>query len=244
MHPYQKGYSVLPQLEKLDQSPFVRDENYDHYIAEKKKACENQQVYLSNNTFLLSRVLTRLQDIVKEHADWVKKPYTFSNIAMQLQEDIAVHSAFNGRDCLEATHICFPSSWRPEEKIGKPLSEIHASIPGINLDNSYKIAELASKQGPFQRFVWSPIFEDKINFHPDLPKAEFNPKKPFIKVKVEKQITYPLPELGCFLFILRQYIVDPILPDLYKACAGMTDEQKKYKGIKDNFLQYLGKLYA
>ena len=77
-------------------SPFHRDESYDYFIAEKKKACETQQVYLSENTFLLSRVLNRLQDIVKEHAEWVKPPYSFSNIAMQLQEDIAVHSAFNG----------------------------------------------------------------------------------------------------------------------------------------------------
>ncbi len=241
MNPYKNGYSVLPQLERLEleESPFHRDENYDHYIEEKKKACKSQQVYLLHNIFLTSRVLSYLEDLINIHANWVKPPYTLDNIAMQLQEDIAIHSAINGKDSLEATHICFPSGWRPEEKIGRPLSEIHAPIPGMNLSNSYKLAETASQQGPFKRFVWSPVFENKINFHPDLPKQKFNPSNPFVKVKVEKQITIPIPKLNCFIFILRQYLVDPVFPDLHNACAGMTPEQRKYKNIDERFLQYL-----
>ena len=236
-HPYKKGYSVLPQLEKLEESPFEMDFNYDYYIDEKKKAIRSQKVHLINNCD--HNIFYYLEEFVKEHANWVNPPYTLNNIAMQLQEDIAIHRIKDGRDWLAATHICFPSSWRPEKKIGKPLSEIHAPIPGMSLDNSYKLAEMATQKGPFRRFVWSPIFERKINFHPSLPKAKFQKENPFVMVKVEKQITWPLPQFNAFIFILRQYLVQPVLSDLYAACVKMTQEQKQYKGVDQDFIDHM-----
>ncbi|NIP30629.1 MAG: hypothetical protein GTN59_08750, partial [Candidatus Dadabacteria bacterium] len=37
-HPYKKGYSTLPQLEKLTESPFDIDVYYTDYIGEKQRA--------------------------------------------------------------------------------------------------------------------------------------------------------------------------------------------------------------
>lgn len=228
-HPYKQGYNVLPALEKLEEKPFDKDIFYNHYIEEKRKALKTQKVFLYQDCD--HRILYALKDFVKENAPWVEAPYTLNNIAMQVQEDIAIHRIRDGRDWLAATHICFPSGWRPEKKIGRPLNEIHAPIPGMNLNNGYKLAEAASQRGPFRRFVWSPIYERKINFHPDLPKKPFDSNNPVILVKVEKQITWPLPELNAFFFILRQYIVEPDLPALFKACDEMNDDERRYKGV-------------
>ena len=236
-HPYKKGYSVLPALEKLEENPFHIDVFYDHYIKEKKKALKRQKVHLFQECD--HKILFALEDFVKEYADNVDPPYTLHNVAMQLQEDIAIHRIKDGRDWLAATHVCFPSGWRPEQKIGKPLDEIHAPIPGMNLKNGYRIAEASVKNGPFRRFVWSPVYERKINFHPDLSKKQFDINNPTILVKVEKQITWPLPELNAFFFILRQYIVEPELPDLLKACEEMDDNQKRYKGVTNEFISYM-----
>lgn len=237
-HPYQKGYSTLPQLEKLPECepPFYCDEDYEYFIRQKYIAEATRRVEFIHDCD--KEIIYTITNFIKDQAEWVEA-YSLFSIAFQIQEDIAIHRIKDGKDWLAYANICFPSSWRPEEKIGRSFAEIHAPVAGMNLSNSYKLAEAASQRGPFKRFVWSPIFEYKINFHPDNPKKKFDPDNPFIKVKVERQITWPFPELNCFLFIIRQYIVDPILPALYDACLGMTDEQKRYKEIDDNFLNYL-----
>lgn len=238
-HPYKKEYSVLPNLEKFSGSPFHKDVFYEEYVQQKNSVTQkrNPVFYYRIN----KAILDYTGSFIGQNCDWVKPPYTFENACMQLQEDIAIHRVdrSNESDWLAATHICFPSSWRPEEKIGKCLAEIHQPIPGMNLKNSYKLAETSSRLGPFQRFVWSPIFEKRLDFHPDNPKQEFDPKNPKIYVKVEKQITWPIPEFDAFIFILRQYIVEPDLVDLYRTCNKMTPEQRAYKGISQEFLDFL-----
>lgn len=238
-HPYKSKYSVRPQLEKLTDPAFHFDFDYDYYIDEKRKALTSQKVHLFHECD--HKILYHLEEFVKEHAPWVNPPYSLHNIAMQVQEDIAIHRVKDGKDWLAATHICFPSSWRPEEKIGKSFAEIHSPVPGMDLRSSYKIAQACTKSGPFRRFVWSPIFENKINFHPNLPKAKFNPDNPYVIVKVEKQITWPLPQFDAFIFLLRQYLVAPDLKCLYRTCSAMDKDQKKYKGIEQNFLDWMEK---
>jgi len=242
LHVYKNGYSTLPQLEKLEGSPFHFDFNYDYYIEEKRKAVRSgQKVHLLHNCD--HKILFGLEDFIKQHAEWVNPPYTLQNIAMQVQEDMAIHRVKDGRDWLAATHICFPSSWRPEQKVGRPLAEIHSPIPDMNLENSYKIAEACTKSGPFRRWVWTPVFEEnKINYHPSLPKKKFDIKNPNIYVKVEKQITWPLPEFNAFIFILRQYIVRPEIEYLYEACNDMNEKQRQYKGVTKEFLEYMENL--
>ena len=238
-HPYKKGYNVLPSLEKLEEEPFGRDVFYKHYIEEKRKALLTQKVFLLNN--INNEIFSAFADFIQEHGpDWIDPPYTLANVAMQVQEDIAIHRIEDGRDWLAATHICFPSGWRPEEKIGRPLDEIHEPIPGMNLSNGYRLAEAASQRGPFRRFVWTPIYEYKINFHPDLPKKPFDRKNPLVYVKVEKQITWPVPELGAFFFILRQHVIEPDLQKLFKACDEMDEDQKAYKGVTQELIDTMG----
>jgi len=238
-HPYKKGYSVLPALEKLDGPIFHKDVFYDEYIEAKIESSKKRNLLLCSN--ISEDILDHAKSVIKENANWVNRDYDFNNICMQLQEDVAIHriDRSTNSNWLAATHIAFPSSWRPEEKIGKGLEEIHQPVPGMNLKNSYKLAETSCRLGPFQRFVWSPIFEYRLDFHPDNPKQKFDPKNPKIYIKVEKQITYPLPDVDAFLFVLRQYIVEPDLIDLYRTCCTMTPEQKKYKGITDEFLDFL-----
>jgi len=237
-HPYKNGYSVLPALEKLEEDPFDKDDLYSYYLSEKRKALKYQRVLLYHG--INYGILDAFSNFIIEHGpSWVKPPFTLSNVAMQVQEDIAIHRIKDGKDWLAATHICFPSSWEPIDKIGKPLSEIHKPIPGMNLNNNYKLAEMACDKGPFRRFVWSPIYERKINYHPKNEKKKFDKDNPFILVKVEKQITYPLPKVDAFVFILRQYLVEPNLLYLLNACKSMTEEQKRYKDIGPELIEYL-----
>ena len=43
-----------------------------------------------------------------------------------------VPSDESGEFRLVAGCVCFPSSWRLAEKLGKPLTAIHGPVPGLN----------------------------------------------------------------------------------------------------------------
>jgi hypothetical protein len=239
-HPYIEGYSVLPKLNKFsDEKVFCIDEHFDHYIEEKKKAINLQACVLEHDisdevyevvcTFIVEKM-------EKEFPGRLQGPTSFALLAMQLQEDLAIHRLEPDRDWLAACHVCFPSGWKPDDHIGRPLREIHAGIPGMNLEGSRKIVETMVNHGPFFRFVWTPVFEDRINCHPRKPRKQYVAGDP-VFVKVERQVTIPLPEINAGLFILRQYIVKDVQTEyLAKACMEMNSDERKFKGINDEFL--------
>lgn len=239
--PYLEGYSVLPGLHKLANLPiFERDEHYEFFMSEKKNAIANQKVFFEHN--ISDAIYFKVCNFIISQVPEIKPPYTFESIAMQLQEDLAIHRYVHEKDWLAACHICFPSSWLPEEKIGQALSLIHEPVPGIRLDNSLKMVHSVIHHGPYYRFVWGPIFEKQINFHPSHSRLNFDPERPVVHVKVERQVIVGFPEEEAFLFILRQHLIeeqDLDFPALYKACNEMNEEQRKYKGVTKPLLDYL-----
>lgn len=237
--PYRSGYSVLPRLQKLNQPAFERDENYEFFIGEKEKETRRRNCFLRGD--ISDEALNTITAFIKQQATWVTAT-SFEDTAMQLQEDIAIHSVRNGRDFLAACHICFPSGWRPESKIGRPLREIHAPIPGMNLHASFALAETMVHRGPFIRYVWSPAFHPtRINYHPDLPRPTFDIDNPQLFVKIETQTTHGFPELGAALFTMRQQVIPQEQIEyaaLFESMAAMTADEKKYKGVTDQLLQW------
>ena len=239
--PYRDGYSVLPGLHKLDNLPiFEKDEHYDYYLAEKKNACANQQVFLEHD--ISAAIYLKICNYIRTQVPELTAPFTFESIALQLQEDLAIHRYAEEKDWLAACHVCFPSNWLPEEKIGRSLSMIHEPVPGMRLENSLKMVHSVIHHGPYYRFVWGPIFEKQINFHPSIKRRSFDPANPMVYVKVERQIIIGFPDEESFLFILRQHLIEPQeldYPALYKACKEMNEAQRKYKGVTKPLLDYL-----
>jgi hypothetical protein len=167
---------------------------------------------------------------------------SFSQLAMNLAEDVIIHRKIHQHDWMAAAHLCLPSSWWPEEKIGKPLREIHAPIPGMNLDLSSKLVDTMINHGPFERFVWSIIYEPRYNFHPSLPRKEFDSDTKEVFIKVERQMTVGFPQVQASLFILRQELILPheiIYRELYQACKNMSPDERTYKGVTQALIEFL-----
>lgn len=241
--PYLDGYSVLPALHKLENQPiFEKDDQADYYLTEKRLAQVTQKVFLEHD--INAKVYQVVCDFIVSQVPNLKPPFTFDSIAMQLQEDLAIHRVENNKDWLAACHISFPSRWLPEEKIGKSFQQIHTPVPGMNLENALKMAQSVIHHGPYYRFVWGPIFEKQINFHPSLKRLAFNPNLPIVIIKVERQLVIGFPQINSFLFIIRQHL---ILPDeidytaLFNSCNQMNEAQKIYKNVNSELLNYLEK---
>ena len=241
-HPYLNGYNTLPALSKVTE-PYFEDVNRKD---EKLKALESQNCLLEHN--MTPEIYEAVcQFILQNHPlqltnHPLEAPYTFPNLALQIQEDLAIHRLQDGKDWLAATHICFPSNWWPEEKIGKTFQEIHEPVPGMNLKNSRKLVETSIFKGPFQRYVWGLVYEPASNGHPSIPKKSFSLEKPEFYVKVETQMMVGFPEQSCLLFILRQKLLSATeinQPALLSALKQMTPAQKEYKGITEELIAYL-----
>ena len=234
-HPYREGYSVLPRLRKIPVADlFEHDSAADQaYLTEKRLAAQSQLVCFEHDfSCPLRRVVTRF--LVDKYPKQISAEESLEGVCAQIQPDVVVHALDAGRDWLAFAHVCFPSGWRPEEKIGKPLSEIHQPVPGMDLSHSQQLVDTMVNHGPFERFVWSVVFEEQLNFHPDRPRAEFCAERPQLFVKIERQVTVGFPEQGGALFLLRQSLI-PVraidLPALRNALVQMNSNERKYKGL-------------
>lgn len=237
-HVYKKGYSVLPQLSRItnDKVFEVTLKDQMQFLEAKCEATKFQTCFTEHEMDQdIYKTVCRF--IVDNYPIRLNEPFTFSNIAMQIQEDIAIMRLDDEREWLAAAHICFPSGWLPEDKIGRSFSEIHAPVPGINLAMGRKMVEAMIHRGPFERFVWSPVFEDRINFHPRTLKVKFDPKNPAIFIKVERQLTIGFPEHRASLFVIRQHLIRDEIDKLALAesLKSMTEDQRIYKGVNECF---------
>lgn len=237
---------MLPRLRQLPHEELFRyDENFHRRsLREKRLAALSQTIHVEHNlrdslrsavrTFLFNNYPVKLEPVA-----------VLDGIVEQMQEDVVIHALEDERDWMAYGHICFPSGWRPEEKIGRPLNEIHTPVPGMDLGNSRKLVETMVHHGPFERFVWSVVFDDRLNFHPDQLRSSFNLTDPIVFVKIERQVTIGFLEQQGALFLLSQSLIGPNQIDrlaLAKAIQQMNATELRYKGLdqcKPDLLKWL-----
>jgi hypothetical protein len=231
-HPYKEGYSTLPNLRRIrPEEVFERDQGESGAIMrEKRRILGAVEAYQEADC--PEGVLDRVAAWVGSWHPW--RPLGgFREVARSIPEDLLVHRLVDGRDWLVAAHVCFPSGWDPSEKMGLSWEEVHRPVP-MDLGSSSRIVRAMVEAGPFESFVWGVVYEERYDFRPGLARSSFDVERPLALVKVERQVTVPFPELGCCLFVLRQYLVrDYDREFLARAIEGMTPEQLSYKGMLD-----------
>lgn len=242
-HVYKDGYSTLPNLKKIQKDKifeFNRKES-SYLQVEKKEALENQKYFFEyDNDPVFYEIAT---DFILKNYPIKLSSNNYTEIAKEIDEDLLIHRIKGNSDFLSSAHVCFPSGWLPEDKIGKSFREIHAPVP-MNLNNSEKLVNAIINGGNFERFVWSLVFEKKYNFHPRFYFNSFNSESPKLFVKIERQVTVGFPKYSFCLFILRQYLIEEEELDkkcLYESIIKMDSNQKKYKQIEnfENIIKYL-----
>lgn len=181
----------------------------------------------------------------------------FDALAMQVQEDMAITcQGSDGKDWLALLHLCSPSHWAAEDKIGKSFFQVHAPVPGIEKINQAAkgFVDAIVNKGPYVRFVWGFGSDNRLNHHP-VPPAHVDPIEwkgrsfdegmksgtPFY-LRVERQVIYGFPKFRASLFCIRVSHWDgrEIKKDLVKieklvnALNSMNAKSLVYKGLLES----------
>jgi hypothetical protein len=182
-------------------------------------------------------------------------------LCSQLQEDVAIVVAPPGQtDWLAALHLCSPSHWAGEDKIGRAFTTIHRPIPGIEKINraAASFVDAMINKGPYVRFVWGFGTDQRLNHHPSPPpgiapeewrgrKFKLNDPTSKLSLRVERQCTIGLPEVHAAIFTIRTYFIegemirrDPRERELLRsALLSMTPESLAYKGLTESLADLL-----
>ncbi len=163
--------------------------------------------------------------------------------------------AVTGRFHLVGGCVCFPSSWRFEEKVGHPLEVIHTPVPHLNEQLASPIHNFLSRIKPgaaWCRANWGLSRSPELNQHParGLPKLRPPLREDEVWLRVEDQALVALPESRGVLFGIRMTVI-PLAEvkrhpaaarGLARALGTMPDAMLDYKSLlaaKEELLQLL-----
>ena len=140
--------------------------------------------------------------------------------------------------------LCFPSSWRLNDKIGKPIEFIHGPVPGLNPGIGPAIHKFLTALRPgvaSLRHNWGLARSPELNHHPErsLPRLDPAVKADEVWLRVEHQALVALPKSNGILFGIRvvNYSLQEVKADaiaaarLGRALETMPEEMARYKGL-------------
>lgn len=165
----------------------------------------------------------------------------YESVLSQVQEDIAVLHRGDGAGRALFVHVCFPSGWRPELLGGASFQGIHAPVPGFNGEKLGRaMVEAMVGRGPNVRFVWTVACDTHLDHHPEQGcRDRWSPSTPRGWLRIERQVTVPLPEVEASVFLIRTYLtpLDELAPaqrsTLSEALRAMPEEIARYKSLWD-----------
>lgn len=123
-----------------------------------------------------------------------------------------MHPSPDGVHRLMGGVVCFPSSWALHEKLGRPMSEVHDLVPGLNDALGRQIETFLAKQAPgvvWRRENWGLSRDCELNHHPSRPRRRLDATITAAEVwlRLEHQLLLKLPRSGSVLFGIRVEVV-------------------------------------
>lgn len=154
---------------------------------------------------------------------------------------------------LVAGCVCFPSYWRPVDRIGAPLERVHSPVPGYPGSFAGRVDGFLGRLRPGQG-VWRRnwLVHDVPDLHlpewvPDVDRPTPVPEGRWLRS--ERQTLVRLPSTDAVVFTIRTQQVPMVVmqqrPDVARGLAGAirgwSGEQMAYKGaaVDDALLVWL-----
>jgi dimethylamine monooxygenase subunit A len=234
-----------------DHEFFQLDRQRAHYLRAKRQAPAERRVIVSGDpqaararaaalAWMRSTLAEQAPQVLVESACDSAALDELDALARTLQEDFCVMCAgedFAGSAAL--IDVRFPSGWRPERLAGADFRSLHAPVPGFPGDEraAQSMVRTMIERGPFVRFVWTLSPDDRLDQHPDAPRQAGWDQSERAWLRVERQITVPLPAASASLFLIRvyHYALDELTADqrarAIAALAMMPEPLRRYKNL-------------
>ena len=140
--------------------------------------------------------------------------------------------------------LCFPSHWDLGDKLGLPMADIHAPVPGLNEALGRQIDGFLRRIKPgvsWERANWGLSRTAELNRHPSrkLPRLDGGVSLDEVWFRLEEQSLVALPGTGGILFGIR-LVIRPMReirdqPEarigMIRALRTMPEAMAAYKGI-------------
>jgi len=258
--PVEESFQVKPDLAKLGgESLWMEDRDWLRWTAKKRQLMAQGGYPIFAKDFTESDCSDLQQAVIQALASpsgpidthgglaWLGgfQPQSarefFQALTLSLQEDFVVmRPGMDGHLRASLLSVAFPSGWRPEEKLGQSMFEIHTPVAENQaLQRSARaLSEAMQCKGPFVRYVWTLSGSGALSRDPGEDSFVNISKVEHLWFRCERQITVPLFEQGS-LFLIRVF-VEPLhetlaVPGrrdrLMQSLASMSDAVLAYKGI-------------
>ena len=143
-----------------------------------------------------------------------------------------------------AGEVVFPTAWSLPEKLGLPLSAVHAPVPGLQRAIGAGIQTFLARiecGTAWERENWGLSANDELNHHPSraLPPLTAEARLETTWIRLETQFLTRLPQTRCLLFGIRvsHHRLDEVaaLPGMgeriARALVTMPEALAQYKGL-------------
>ena len=162
--------------------------------------------------------------------------------SLWVADDLLLMQELGGEYCLTAASLCSPSSWRLQDKLGKPMARIHDPIPDIHKKLTPKIDQFFSSMASGQvveRYNWSLQEAQELAQFPQPISLPLHADTP-LYYRMERQSLRRLPESQAIVFGIRVYVfemtslgqVQGALPALKEAIDDLPPGLRDYKNIE------------
>jgi dimethylamine monooxygenase subunit A len=254
-------FRVAPGLHRLQDNEgalFVRDDKANAYrLAKQKRLASGRSMAGVADERVLRDIAKQYESQYESQCEGKTKddtPIDPVSLSLQMQEDFVIlhdHAAGGGFTA-EFFSVCFPSNWRPIDKLGKDFLSIHAPVAdnAMLLKAREGVESIAFRQQSMVRHVWllSPTpdlaqdpEERGINWQSVL-QATGNGSDTLLSqvyFRVERQSTLPLPEINRAVFFIR-IMVCPLLQVLQVDPSRAQALSRTLASMSEAFLHYRG----
>ena len=229
--PVKVPYNVSADISKFEGRAFNPSPDYD-YLIQKKRELERYEKDLTAAAPASGLLVKRMAEY-----SGLTGTEDIRQLALLLEEDLAILE--NG--VLKAICFCFPSGFKPAEKLGLNFFDMHLPVgDGEKLRGaSEKVTTLISREGAcFRRFVWTITSLPGLSQHPDLIRpvpAGIND----LWLRTETQTTIGLSDGVCLFFVkVNMYPLAEVFQDPEKkttvlsSLTSMSEAVTDYKNLR------------
>ncbi|MEL7067633.1 MAG: DUF3445 domain-containing protein [Cyanobacteria bacterium J06581_3] len=194
---------------------------------------------------------------VWKYSDFEQSPLDLAG--RLVTEDLCLMMPSPAGYCLAAASVCFPLRWVLKDKMGKPMGQIHTTVPDYTKKLARPVDSVFSRlkeDFPGLRLNWSIVDSPDLHLMQDKRKTTVNSNITAedaghcLWLRVERQTIRRLVTSGGILFTIRSFVyplsqvveIPGAAKQLFEAIQLLKKEMQTYKNIlpfKPALLEYL-----